>query len=834
MFCGVSRRRRTPMNVCVHKEQTQAIASDVAYDVDSFVGFARSPAIAKKGLWVQPVSQMRQNMTADVHIETHVFHTGDDPEQPVRSSSAMPRDVPHFLLGRVVGAHDITVHVLFPHMAVANEKFVSLTKEQMTRWLDEIFLPALHTYYDPHYTQHLPASFRHAFANSKAHQLEGRLVETASYQAQQAIGYHLQPQHLDAMWSTMQDTIANTPGLADFREPQLFFGAKGTKLEFKTSPTGLRKSLLDATEHFESFFEDVFDPAFVQLDRFYVDVGKEICPQVSLLVSQQAHVGEEAQVYLPRRCCQEEYMRWMYDGRPPKMGKGQQYFCTNMLFEATSLTSVPPKRSKQHEGGLRYTQMYPSVKEISDATKCFPFTNDGMEEMALDRQIRKGARQAAGGHRRDAKIVELAYLASKRRTRDALTDSRKKSFGTREEHRITWALFQGLQSRLRDDDNTASEVEFADCPSHAWPVRTSVYLDYLWRSADKFATGFEVVRARCRSDFVTWEQTKMMAMFLRCLRFVFGGHLLSRESALWWSRRERTIGEPPQVRVWHGLGFSNTLPRYGYCWLEPRIDWSRVQFQSEVTDQMLFGNSALRGQYLRRGGQVQAFFDITRRMEVALEWLGLNRDVEVIRDRMILWVVHICLQQFRIDVLNCVKAEMTEAHRQEAVKGTKPFCFEWLEEIMANGVYLMSGNRCDFKIVSHLGRFLFDFGDGSIRNHWEDRPYRKLYRRAVAGLEPQGREVRRLFVQGFWRELYRYHWVLPYPCSDALMQTTKQGQRMWYSIQPRLGVEARNAEEKDWGWARKEWEVGRPRTLPRWMEWSKEEWERWIEEHGGT
>ena len=262
MFCGVSRRRPTPMNVCIHKEQTQAVVSDVAYDIDSLIVFATSLAISKKGLWVQPVPQMRQNMTTDVHIETQVFHTGDDPEQRVRSSATMLRDVPHFLLGRVVGAHDITIHVLFPHMTVANEKFVSLTKEQMTRWLDDIFLPALHMYYDPHYTQHLPASLRHAFANSKAHQVEGRLVETASYQAQQSIGYHLQPEYLDAMWSTMLETIANIPGLADFREPQLVLSAKGTKLQFKTTPSESRKKLLNAINHFKSFLEDIFDLAF--------------------------------------------------------------------------------------------------------------------------------------------------------------------------------------------------------------------------------------------------------------------------------------------------------------------------------------------------------------------------------------------------------------------------------------------------------------------------------------------------------------------------------------------------------------------------------------------
>lgn len=35
------------------------------------------------------------------------------------------------------------------------------------------------------------------------------------------------------------------------------------------------------------------------------------------------------------------------------------------------------------------------------------------------------------------------------------------------------------------------------------------------------------------------------------------------------------------------------------------------------------------------------------------------------------------------------------------------------------------------------------------------------------------------------------------------MQTTKQGQRMWYSIKVREDLNPRTAEEKDWGWAQK-------------------------------
>jgi len=828
MFCGIptNRQQRQPMNVCLHDEETQAVEPEVAFDIDSFLGFADSLAFARKGLWYQPAPQMRQNMTTDVHLETNAFASSADPEQPVRSRLAMLRDVPHFLLGRVTGAHDITLFVLFPHIHVAGDKFKSLTHEQLSRWTDKIYLPAIHKFFKAHYTQHIPASFRNAYDNSKAHQVEGRQVQTSSYQAQQSVGYHLQPEHLDEIWRDVLHTIDVTPGLADFREPELFFSAKGTKLQFKTGLS--RPGLLDAMEYFKSYLEDVLDFDFVQQDRFYVDLGKEICANISLAQPQQQQIGDEAQVYLWKRCCLERYIEWMYEDqaqRPKKGTKGQLYFTQNMLYEAGSLTSVAPKRSIHRQGGLIYSQFYSSVKELYDATKCFPFTNDAMEELALDPQIRNAARNTAGGNRRDAKIVESGYLASKRRTSHALQDARRKSFGIREEHRIGWHLFLELVAQLRSHDDGRFEVTMNDCPSYAWAVKTDVYLDFLWRSADKFATGFEVVRALSRPDLVTWEQTKMMVMFLRCLRYVFGGHLLSQESALWWSRRERAGSGPVRVKMWYGLGFRNTLPGYKYCWLEPRIDWGQLQFKSEVTDDMLFGNNVLRGQYLRRGGQVQAFFDTTRRLDLALEWLDTHMQIEMIKDRVISWIVHICLQQFRVDVLNAVSREIVAERREEVIKGEEGFSFEYLNEVMIEGCYLMSGNKTDFKQASDLVHFLFDWDDGLIRQHWEDRAFRVLYRRARIGLRQRGGAVEAVFMRRFWRWIYKYHWVLPYPCSNALLQTTKQGRRMWYSVKKTSNDE----QESRWKWGRKDWEVGGPETIPHYIGWGKEEWERWIE-----
>jgi hypothetical protein len=368
-----------------------------------------------------------------------------------------------------------------------------------------------------------------------------------------------------------------------------------------------------------------------------------------------------------------------------------------------------------------------------DAAKSFPFHNDGLEEMALDPQIRQGARHAGGNvGRRSLAILEKAYCASKRRTVYALQDSVQKSFGVREEHRIAWPLFQALRGRLEREAREELEVILTECPTYVWPIQTAVYADFVLRNVDKFTTGFEVVLTRCQQDYVTWEQTKIMAMFLRCLRFALGSHQLSRESALWWSRREN--GPPESRRTWYGLGFSNTLRRYGYGWIEPRIDWERLTFQAVITDEVLFGNRTLRSQYLRRGGQVQDFHDVFLQLELALGWTRRYRGSTWILCTLLSWIIHLCLQQFRVDTLTSVKSEIQVDHRTEALRGQQPFSYEYFEEIMGHTVHLVSGNKSDFKDPLRLAHMLFNFDDGRMRTHWENKPYRKLYRRAYVGL----------------------------------------------------------------------------------------------------
>lgn len=117
-FCGVpaTGRQRLPMNICLHAEQTQAVEPQVAFDIDSTLGFWSSLAAAKQGLSYQPAAQSQQNIQTDIHLEMNGFENISEDDETVRACTRMLRDVPHFLIGRLCGAHNITVHVLFPHL----------------------------------------------------------------------------------------------------------------------------------------------------------------------------------------------------------------------------------------------------------------------------------------------------------------------------------------------------------------------------------------------------------------------------------------------------------------------------------------------------------------------------------------------------------------------------------------------------------------------------------------------------------------------------------------------------------------------------------------------
>jgi hypothetical protein len=115
-----------------------------------------------------------------------------------------------------------------------------------------------------------------------------------------------------------------------------------------------------------------------------------------------------------------------------------------------------------------------------------------------------------------------------------------------------------------------------------------------------------------------------------------------------------------------------------------------------------------------------------------------------------------------------------------ALQSRRLFSRNYFDVIMTDAVHLMSGNKIEFKNLIHLTRRLFNFDDGHTRMHWEDKPYRKFYRRARTALkqQPNTAVFARRVKSGLWLRLFAYYWILSYPSADAFTQTTKQRARM--------------------------------------------------------
>lgn len=122
---------------------------------------------------------------------------------------------------------------------------------------------------------------------------------------------------------------------------------------------------------------------------------------------------------------------------------------------STLTTGSPSRPANWHLLGLDSdtegfsTAKYSLTKEIMDAARTFPFQDPDLRHMALDPQLNYGGCHASGQPKSGKTVIDRAYVASKRRCHYDLVDSRRRSFGVREEYCISWALFQSILTVIR-------------------------------------------------------------------------------------------------------------------------------------------------------------------------------------------------------------------------------------------------------------------------------------------------------------------------------------------------------------------------------------------------
>lgn len=223
-----------------------------------------------------------------------------------------------------------------------------MTDEQLSRWFDQIFYPAVRRVCGTDVLHHLPASYRHALATCRAPKVEDRLLETPSYQSQLRMSYYLPPQCLENLWDLVITAVSET-GLQDFRNPELFIEAKGTKLQFKCPDAP--SDLFVVMQTFDFKLRGILDFSHVFDGRLYVDVGQETCPMDPPSRERTGNgPPRETRVYLWRRCCLRHHLGQLYDGHVPK--SDQAFYQESMLRDADGMTTLTPPESRLRRGGI--------------------------------------------------------------------------------------------------------------------------------------------------------------------------------------------------------------------------------------------------------------------------------------------------------------------------------------------------------------------------------------------------------------------------------------------------------------------------------------------------
>ena len=180
-------------------------------------------------------------------------------------------------------------------------------------------------------------------------------------------------------------------------------------------------------------------------------------------------------------------------------------------------------------------------------------------------ELWNATRNGRGGIQWNRKKIEGGYLASKQRVKEALTCAKGKSFGIREEHRMTLdLLFQvSAQIEARGLDTNWLNVRQKKTSFFVFPTKD--VLCFLFRHVSNFAYGFEHSLQSAPSSGISGETSKMAMMFLHFLRSSYASFPIQLDFGMWLDIGREEEGE----RLRHqGVGLTETVSQLGYGFIK--------------------------------------------------------------------------------------------------------------------------------------------------------------------------------------------------------------------------------------------------------------------------
>jgi len=171
---------------------------------------------------------------------------------------------------------------------------------------------------------------------------------------------------------------------------------------------------------------------------------------IVIVIDQEMEERYGGHTWMWRSCCLDKVAERfeMKECQGSKIVATKYNWC--MTRDVGNLTITGKKRSMIRKGGLMYSQFYGMNKLQFDAMKHFLWgdRDDTMAMMALDEGYREALRATMGGRAVSMKACRQSYNHCGRRYLLGLRMNEDRSWGVREEHRMSLALVQAINAEL--------------------------------------------------------------------------------------------------------------------------------------------------------------------------------------------------------------------------------------------------------------------------------------------------------------------------------------------------------------------------------------------------
>lgn len=820
----------------------------VSFDIDSSGGWATSLAVARQGLYWLATRPATSTLTSSLHLDPLLVEWTDTDTQRLHHRHVPVHHVPHLPLGRLRGFEAMEIFIIFPRLYQPSRKAFVLTNEEYSEWMDHIMLPALVQTLPQEAISRLPGSGEEAIKRGTAAATEGTTASAYQQARIQLLTHFIGPTALGAVWTAIQDRLSPMAHTAnEYGQARLLLTSKNLKGETR------RDTWSQMVQGWGNIWRGAVDDRFITGSFF--DVAKEVSLPNQIL-GQEATGSQHALELTWRRCCLSQFEEWLVQTEmtlqnqtelatipslspslsptepvsptqsptqspihsstpspaptqsttPSPKPVRSQFWPWALLRDTGSLTVETKRRSTLRQAGLLYVQLYNTSKEIFAVGKQYPFGNEALDTLALPAALVQVLQHTGGGRAHSRATLLRGYLHTKARCHLALQGARGRSYGTREEYRVTATLLSALNGEMEaQGGNGVLHVPPRDVALPPFYCHTTDdAVQWLRWNLNRLCLAVELVYSISPARQLHWEHSRVAMAFLRALHYGLGGQGASPSHCreLWISERTQPPGEGEDTgTIIEGLGWGETMQRYGFAWFLDKFDWGPMLFREPYRARLAIRLPSLLGSYLPRYGAVRQLLD---------DWVFLHdvfRQLEACRGhrprarKILVLLADLCLMAFRREVFQRLSSvgRLRGPRAAAALEGRQPLTMEALCDVLPGGrladhTYPLGARGIQIKHIDTMFAFLWGWdGDGRQgelvqRQHWASKPYRELFRRSFDAIaatysHETAQEWRGLVHATF----VRTHWVLPNPSQREFWPKGRGGRLpLWCSTHPSL------------------------------------------------